>query len=155
MGKSSGRGMARKTAEMTAGGPFSLGPALMSSASRQSTVRTNIATPGASPAPGITAFPIAAQSLKDEELERWKSSYSDGDEEPFSEPDEGVEIIDLHAIRKLDWMAPESLRRGLKGDQKAKSEEHENGSGEDVSCYGACLHSCQMGSCRDGQQQSG
>jgi DNA-directed RNA polymerase III subunit RPC4 len=118
--------MARKTAEMTAGGPFSLGPALMSSASRQSTVRTSLALAGTSPAPGITATPIAAPPLKGEEPER--CIYSDGDEEPFSEPDEGVEIVDLHAVRKLDWMAPESLRRGLKEDQKAK---HENGSETD------------------------
>lgn len=35
-------------------------------------------------------------------------------DETYSEPDEGVEIIDMEDISQMDWMAPESLRKELK-----------------------------------------
>jgi len=35
----------------------------------------------------------------------------ESDEEVYSEPDEGVEIVDMSDIRKMDWMAPETLKR--------------------------------------------
>lgn len=36
---------------------------------------------------------------------------AESDEEVYSEPDEGVEIVDMRDIRKMDWMAPETLKR--------------------------------------------
>jgi DNA-directed RNA polymerase III subunit RPC4 len=36
---------------------------------------------------------------------------SESDEDVYSEPDEGVEIIDMENVRQLDWMAPETLQR--------------------------------------------
>lgn len=42
----------------------------------------------------------------------------ESDEEVYSEPDEGVEIVDISDVRKMDWMAPETLRR--ESEQKKK-----------------------------------
>ena len=35
----------------------------------------------------------------------------ESEEEVYSEPDEGVEIVDMNDIRKMDWMAPDTLKR--------------------------------------------
>ncbi|TFY75021.1 hypothetical protein EWM64_g8990, partial [Hericium alpestre] len=40
--------------------------------------------------------------------------------EVYSDPDEGVEIVDLDNVREMDWNAPESLRRERAKDRKAK-----------------------------------
>ena len=42
------------------------------------------------------------------------------DEEVYSEPDEGVEIVDMSDIRKMDWMAPDTLKRESEHKGKAK-----------------------------------
>lgn len=42
------------------------------------------------------------------------------DAEVYSDPDEGVEIVDMENVRTMDWMAPESLRREREGDKKKK-----------------------------------
>lgn len=43
------------------------------------------------------------------------------EEEEYSDPDEGVEIIDMNRIRDMDWMAPEALREEKKRE-KVKEE---------------------------------
>jgi len=53
-------------------------------------------------------------------------SRVDGDEELYSEPDEGVEIIDLQNVRELDWMAPETLRKESKKKPIGKAEQAES-----------------------------
>ena len=45
---------------------------------------------------------------------------AEGDEEVYSEPDEGVEIVDMNDIRKMDWMAPETLKRGSEHKRRVK-----------------------------------
>ena len=37
------------------------------------------------------------------------------EEEEYSDPDEGVEIVDMENVRQMDWMAPESLRKEKEG----------------------------------------
>lgn len=38
----------------------------------------------------------------------------------YSDPDEGVEIVDIEDVKRMDWMAPETLRR-VKDKPKKKS----------------------------------
>ena len=45
---------------------------------------------------------------------------TDEDEEAYSDPDEGVEIVDMERIREMDWMAPESLAREREAKKKSK-----------------------------------
>lgn len=45
---------------------------------------------------------------------------NESDEELYSEPDEGVEIIDMENVRQLDWMAPETLQRERRDRRKRK-----------------------------------
>jgi DNA-directed RNA polymerase III subunit RPC4 len=53
-----------------------------------------------------------------------KEKPSQEDEEVYSEPDEGVEIIDMEDVRQMDWMAPESLRKERRqAKRKVKKEE--------------------------------
>ena len=44
----------------------------------------------------------------------------ESDEEVYSEPDEGVEIVDMNDIRKMDWMAPETLKRESESKRRLK-----------------------------------
>jgi DNA-directed RNA polymerase III subunit RPC4 len=43
-----------------------------------------------------------------------RNAPDEDEDEVYSEPDEGVEIIDMENVRKMDWMAPESLRKEKK-----------------------------------------
>ncbi|KAH8832588.1 RNA polymerase III RPC4-domain-containing protein [Flagelloscypha sp. PMI_526] len=47
------------------------------------------------------------------------------EEDEYSDPDEGVEIVDISNVRDLDWMAPESLKneRELKSIKKEESQD--------------------------------
>jgi hypothetical protein len=53
------------------------------------------------------------------------------DPEVYSDPDEGVEIVDMRNVHTMDWMAPESLKsesareRSKKRHAKAKKKEEE------------------------------
>jgi DNA-directed RNA polymerase III subunit RPC4 len=45
------------------------------------------------------------------------------DEEVYSDPDEGVEIVDMDQVQKTDWLAPDILRRERRtNDTKIKQE---------------------------------
>ena len=46
---------------------------------------------------------------------------AESDEEIYSEPDEGVEIVDMNDIRKIDRMAPDTLKRESEYKKKVKS----------------------------------
>ncbi|KAJ3737437.1 RNA polymerase III RPC4-domain-containing protein [Lentinula guzmanii] len=108
-GSGRGRGGPRPPAEMVASGPFALGPAMAgtSSSRRFAQAATPIATPSRTEASSLgaglsqTAAPKIKQESKKEEQE----------EEAYSDPDEGVEIIDMENVRQMDWMAPDSLRK--------------------------------------------
>ena len=55
------------------------------------------------------------------------------EEEEYSDPDEGVEIVDMDNVRQMDWMAPESLRKERKDakPRKVKKEETVDGDGSE------------------------
>lgn len=116
-----GRGAAPRPppVEMTASGPFAMGPALGGTSARRTAPRSNFAAavpqgPGGLGA-GLTQ--TRAPTLKRESGALGKK---DEDEEAYSDPDEGVEIVDMENIREMDWMAPESLVREREA-KKSKS----------------------------------
>lgn len=117
---------------MTASGPFAMGPAMSgSAASRRSTPRSNFAP---SIAPSISSSSSLGAGLsqsappslkKDVDLKGKGKEVvkQDEDEEVYSDPDEGVEIIDMEKVREMDWMAPESLRKEKAAKKKIKKEQ--------------------------------
>ncbi|KZT65653.1 hypothetical protein DAEQUDRAFT_676506 [Daedalea quercina L-15889] len=118
-----GRGAAPRPppVEMTASGPFAMGPALAGTSARRTAPRSNFApavpqTPGALGA-GLTQ--TTAPALKREKPGALMKAEED--EEVYSDPDEGVEIVDMEKIREMDWMAPESLAREREARKRSKS----------------------------------
>lgn len=107
-----------------------MGPAMSGNNARRSVPRSNFAipTPGtdrASLGAGLTRM-SAAGIKKENDLKggKEKDKPSQEDEEVYSEPDEGVEIIDMEDVRQMDWMAPESLRKERRqAKRKVKKEE--------------------------------
>ncbi|KAI0060961.1 hypothetical protein BV25DRAFT_1858047 [Artomyces pyxidatus] len=129
-GRGRGRGEGRGGApprppppEMTASGPFAMGPSRAGASGWRSTPRA-APTPivpmgsGGSAAVGANLTRTAAPTLKKERGE--KLVQVEDDAEVYSDPDEGVEIVDMENVRTMDWMAPESLRREREGDKKKK-----------------------------------
>jgi DNA-directed RNA polymerase III subunit RPC4 len=49
-----------------------------------------------------------------------EKSMEEEEEEVYSDPDEGVEIIDMEDVRQMDWMAPESLKKERRVSRKMK-----------------------------------
>ncbi|KZT43118.1 hypothetical protein SISSUDRAFT_997846 [Sistotremastrum suecicum HHB10207 ss-3] len=134
-GRGRGRGGARGGAprepvQMTASGPFAMGPALPSAGGRGRSDGTQMVpiTPGASRALGANLTETTAPALKREKDKRAISVGSNTpdveDVEVYSDPDEGVEIVDMSDVKKMDWMAPESLKdeKGKKKNKGKKSE---------------------------------
>ncbi|KDQ61552.1 hypothetical protein JAAARDRAFT_31006 [Jaapia argillacea MUCL 33604] len=133
-GARGGAPRAPPTVEMTASGPFAMGPALAGSSARRTAPRSNFAPvphgPAGASALGAGLSKSAPPTLK---AEKGKQAAGEGgvddDVEVYSEPDEGVEIVDMEDIRQMDWMAPESLKKEKpdakkkKKDAKVKHEE--------------------------------
>ncbi|KAI9464187.1 RNA polymerase III RPC4-domain-containing protein [Boletus coccyginus] len=119
-----GRGIAPRPppAEMTASGPFAMGPALAGASARRSAPRSNF-TPVVpqghtkESALGANLSNSAAPALKKGKQREnplvgtAETPKDESDKEVYSEPDEGVEIVDMEDVRQLDWMAPETLQR--------------------------------------------
>ncbi|KAG6861340.1 hypothetical protein C0995_001319 [Termitomyces sp. Mi166 len=122
-GRGRGRG-APPVVEMTASGPFAMGPALAGhTATRRAMPRSNftpVLTSGSAPSLGSSLVRGAAPTLKREGKAR--NVKEEDDAEVYSDPDEGVEIIDMEDVRNMDWMAPESLRKENQ-QKKVKKEE--------------------------------
>ncbi|KAF9268993.1 hypothetical protein L218DRAFT_953555 [Marasmius fiardii PR-910] len=114
-GRGRGRGGPRPPVEMTASGPFALGPALASSSSatRRVVPKSNF-TPITAPSKGSHTSPGAgltntvASSIKSES---GKGKGKAVDDEVYSDPDEGVEILDMEQVRNVDYMAPDILKQ--------------------------------------------
>jgi DNA-directed RNA polymerase III subunit RPC4 len=104
---------------MTASGPFAMGPALAGNNARRSVPRSNFAPVVSPTKPGLLSAEnynhTAASSIKRETYfeakEKDKEMIGVRDDEVYSDPDEGVEIVDMENVRQMDWMAPESLRK--------------------------------------------
>lgn len=111
-GTDGGRGGASRPAtEMIASGPFALGPSMAGSSSRRTIPRSNF-TPvvpfgssGSSLDAGLTQ--TEAPKLKDDP----GVSISAEEIEVYSDQEDGVEIIDIQEIKRMDWMAPETLQK--------------------------------------------
>ena len=76
--------------------------------------RSNFAPPvpfggpsSSKPGEGLTKTP--APSLKREPIDEEVPKAIDNNDELYSDPDEGVEIVDMEDVKRMDWMAPESL----------------------------------------------
>ncbi|KAI0048097.1 hypothetical protein FA95DRAFT_1540308, partial [Auriscalpium vulgare] len=113
--------------EMTASGPFAMGPVragMSGYGSKPRAMATPIAPPGgdgASAALGANLTRSAAPVLKKEkDRAAKKRDVQVEDEEVYSDPDDGVEIVDMDNVRTMDWMAPESLKREKEGGKKKK-----------------------------------
>ncbi|KAF7370758.1 hypothetical protein MSAN_00709200 [Mycena sanguinolenta] len=114
-GRGRGRGVPRAPVEMTASGPFAMGPTMAGNNARRSVPRSNFTIP----TPTVDRSALGAGLTRKE-----KDKPSEEDEEIYSEPDEGVEIIDMEDVRQMDWMAPESLRKERRSaKKKVKKEE--------------------------------
>lgn len=116
---------------MTASGPFAMGPTLAGTSAQRSTPRSNFAPivpQGAAKgsALGANLSNSAAPTLKKEKqrenpsVDPVQPPKNESDNDVYSEPDEGVEIIDMENVRQLDWMAPETLQRDQRDRRKRK-----------------------------------
>src|SRR6266699_6164234 len=102
---------------MTATGPFAMGPANAGSSSRSSGPSNFVpAVPSQSLSnlSGNISQSSSPSLRKDVNPRTGTSANVDvkaEDEEVYSDPDDGVEIVDMENVRQMDWMAPESLRK--------------------------------------------
>jgi DNA-directed RNA polymerase III subunit RPC4 len=123
-GRGRGRGNPPRPAiEMKASGPFAMGPSLAGSG-RRPIPRLNF-TPSIGPstggAPGFGLTQTTAPALEVKKEPKPEDGINAGsDEEIYSEPDEGVEIVDINDVRKMDWMAPDTLKRESEYKKKVK-----------------------------------
>ncbi|KAI0661454.1 RNA polymerase III RPC4-domain-containing protein [Cubamyces menziesii] len=144
-GRGEGRGAAPRPppVEMTASGPFAMGPALAGTSARRTAPRSNFAPivpqgPGGAARLGAGLTQTTAPSLKRErDAASGLAKSETPEEDAYSDPDEGVEIVDMENVRQMDWMAPESLRKERetgkkKKGAKVKKEEKEEGKGKGV-----------------------
>ncbi|KAF8449049.1 RNA polymerase III RPC4-domain-containing protein [Boletus edulis BED1] len=122
---------------MTASGPFAMGPALAGTSARHNAPRssfTPIVPQGSAKGPALganlsnSAAPMLKKGKQRENplVDTDQTRKNESDEEVYSEPDEGVEIIDMENVGQLDWMAPETLRRERRDRRKRKGVKTEN-----------------------------
>ena len=112
---------------MTASGPFAMGPALAGNDSRRAAPRVNapvVPSGDAANAHGASLTGTAAPAIKRQNDLKGKQAEVQRDDDEYSDPDEGVEIIDLQDVKGMDYMAPESLRPEFK---RVKKEEAHDG----------------------------
>ncbi|KAJ7043410.1 RNA polymerase III RPC4-domain-containing protein [Mycena alexandri] len=130
-GRGRGRGAApRAPIEMTASGPFAMGPSMAGNNARRSVPRSNFAIPApttdrASLGAGLTRLSNATIKRENDLKGKEKDKPPEDEEEVYSDPDEGVEIIDMEDVRQMDWMAPESLRKERRSAKKKKIKKEE------------------------------
>lgn len=106
-----------------------MGPAMAGSSSRRPAPRSNFVP--AVPTESISNLDgnlsqMTPPSLKKDVNSR-AGTLGNGvvkteDEEVYSDPDDGVEIIDIENVRQMDWMAPESLRKDRQYTKNVKEE---------------------------------
>lgn len=109
-----------------------MGPALAGTSARRTAPRSNFAPAAPSGSSGSAKLgagltQTTAPSLKKEKEKERDRLKKEEEEEAYSDPDEGVEIVDMENVRQMDWMAPESLRKEReagkrKGKGKVKKE---------------------------------
>jgi DNA-directed RNA polymerase III subunit RPC4 len=113
---------------MTASGPFAMGPSAMSgSLPSRNVLHTSTAT-AASTGPSTSKIASELSNTTPPKLHASKYLTNEGEEvyhEAYSDPEDGVEIIDMNLIKDIDWSAPDVLKRCLKSDTKLKNEAKE------------------------------
>ena len=89
-----------------------MGPALAGTPTRRAAPRSNF-TPIVPSGLGLTKLGAGLTQTTAPSLKREKDAERAGSDEGevYSDPDDGVEIVDMDNIRQMDWMAPESLRK--------------------------------------------
>ena len=131
-GRGDGRGAGPSAGqEMVASGPFALGPTASGHASQRQgrgAPRSNFApiVPVGTPSSSFLGAGLTKSTAPSLKPEEGNSKILDVD--AYSDPDDGVEIIDIDDVRRMDWMAPESLRKekpkskrkGVKRDEDVK-----------------------------------
>lgn len=101
---------------MTASGPFAMGPAMAGNNARRVIPRSNFA-------PAIGGPPSLSSTLTSGiKMEEYRGKVKT-EEDEYSEPDDGVEIIDLDDVKNLDWMAPDALKKEQTRQKRIKKEE--------------------------------
>lgn len=125
---------------MTASGPFAMGPAMTSV--RRAAPATTIVPNRPVGALGAGLVPVKQEptpiSLSAKGKGRARESLSEtpgpseaskkeeeDDHEVYSDPDEGVEIVDMDDVKTLDYMAPDSIRREREAKAQVKKEKQE------------------------------
>ncbi|CAK5273913.1 unnamed protein product [Mycena citricolor] len=101
---------------MTASGPFAMGPAM--GTARRSIPKSNFVIP--TPANDRTSLGAGLKRLDHPVKSEKGKNKAEEDEDAYSEPDEGVEIIDMEDVRQMDWMAPETIKREKRSAKKPK-----------------------------------
>ncbi|KAJ6518623.1 RNA polymerase III RPC4-domain-containing protein [Mycena sanguinolenta] len=127
-GRGRGRGAPRAPVEMTASGPFAMGPTMAGNNARRSVPRSNFTIPTptvdrSALGAGLTRVSVPSIKKENDLKGKEKDKPSEEEEEVYSEPDEGVEIIDMEDVRQMDWMAPESLRKERRSAKKKVKKE--------------------------------
>jgi DNA-directed RNA polymerase III subunit RPC4 len=119
---------------MTASGPFAMGPTLAGSSIRRSAPRSNFA-PTAPVTRTSTSFgdnppssvPLSLKSdVGNTNVNVKNGAVKTEDGEYYSDPDEGVEIVDMEDVHQLDWMAPDSIRKERQKSQKTIKKESQS-----------------------------
>jgi len=109
---------------MRASGPFAMGPSLTGSgrrAARPNFTPTMPSGPSKGGTLGSRLTQTAAPTLGvKQEPGSEGGMKAESDEEVYSEPDEGVEIVDMNDIWKMDWIAPETLKRESEHKRKVR-----------------------------------
>ena len=118
---------------MTASGPFAMGPTLAGGSNiRRSTPHSKFPlTPSISRTSTTSgenlSYSVPPPLKKD--VGNADDSVNNGtaktEDEEYSDPDEGVEIVDMENVHRMDWMAPDSIKKERKNSQKkVKKEEN-------------------------------
>ena len=127
-GLGDGRGGApRAGPAMMATGPLALGPTTSgSTATKRSAPRSNFSA-SLSSVTGVPSSSAVGTGLMRSTGSTLKREPSDSaqklveiEAETYSDADDGVEIVDISEIRKMDWMAPESLRKERVHEKRKK-----------------------------------
>jgi DNA-directed RNA polymerase III subunit RPC4 len=128
-GRGEGKGgPVRPQLEMTASGPFAMGPASAGLTPKRAIPRSNFSQPsglggGAGPSTPLSAglSGSVAPSLKAEQpVGASGVQIHENDEDVYSDPEDGVEIVDMEHVRQMDWMAPDSIKRTKNIDKRKK-----------------------------------
>ena len=107
---------------MTASGPFAMGPTLAGSSIRRSAPRSNFA-----PTAPVSRTSTSFGNNTDDNIKNRIVKAEDG--EYYSDPDEGVEIVDMENVHQLDWMAPDSIKKERQKSQKTVKKEVQSAQG--------------------------